>query len=220
MDRRSPLCNWLYNMKTKMIALLQNRDVTITDRLAAALSFAEKIQAQLERKDYISQIDACVFENVQNQSVQVKTALCGLLSIYQSLEPLDLAWIQRLKQVEEKINVLAEKSALFTEKNPELCNDYEQLSVYFIHRYWLRAGEDQDVLGKVHLMLASILIIRLLELEMWCDKGELTRANQIEVVKAYSKEIEYSEQNIEALAEASLEHPAFLRENLLAAIMW
>ena len=51
-------------------------------------------------------------------------------------------------------------------------------------------------------------------------RQELTRANQIEVVKAYSKEIEYSEQNIEALAEASLEHPAFLRENLLAAIMW
>ena len=67
-------------------------------------SFAEKIQAQLERKDYISQIEACVFENGQNQSVQGKTALCGLLSIYQSLEPLDLEMCIRDR---DKIKILA-----------------------------------------------------------------------------------------------------------------
>lgn len=216
----SVFCTWLFQMKERMLSILQNREYPICDRLVSALDFAEKIQDRLEHEDYESEIAQNWLPVGETPAVQGASAMRALLSVYQILEPLDPQWIEKLGMLEQKIDVLAEKSTSFTRENPELSNDYEQLAVYFIHRYWLRAGEDRDVLGKVHLMLASVLLIRLLDLDAWCAEGKLTRAKQVELVKAYSKEVEYSEENLETLAEASIEHPAFLKENLIAAILW
>jgi hypothetical protein len=52
----------------------------------------------------------------------------------------------------------------------------------------------------------------------WIRK--LTFEDCIEITKKYSEEIEYSEENLEKLADASYEKDEFSTENLLGLFRW
>ena len=58
---------------------------------------------------------------------------------------------------------------------------------------------DGCVLPPVRFAAASLLVIQLLDTEIWLERGDYTEADRIFTAKLYSKEIEYCPENMEML---------------------
>ena len=74
---------------------------------------------------------------------------------------------------------------------------HRTLARYFVDRYWLQAISDFDLISRVKLALISCLMAKFLG-------GDL-----IETTQLYSKEIENSIENVEAILDASYDEPFF-----------
>ena len=79
-------------------------------------------------------------------------------------------------------------------------HEYDNLLTYFLYRHFMKALGDDAVQDKVQLALVSTAVIQLLDVYEWLANGELTHWAQICICKAYSREIEYNEDNTEQLA--------------------
>ena len=83
-------------------------------------------------------------------------------------------------------------------------HEYDNLLTYFLYRHFMKALGDDAVQDKVQLALVSTAVIQLLDVYEWLVKGEVTHWAQICICKAYSREIEYNEDNTEQLAAFSV----------------
>lgn len=80
------------------------------------------------------------------------------------------------------------------------------LARYLVQRYWLQAVSDYDLYSRVKFILVSCLLVRHLG-------GDL-----IETAQRYSKEIENSWDNLDAILDAAYRHPAFTDDKLLGLL--
>ena len=74
-------------------------------------------------------------------------------------------------------------------------------------RYWLQAISDYDLAGRAKLAVISCIVIRLLG------------GNMVETAQLYSKEIENSIENVEAILDAAYEEPIFADVRLFGALL-
>lgn len=78
--------------------------------------------------------------------------------------------------------------------------EYDQLLLYFIYRHFMKALGDDALREKIQFALISTAVIQALDISHWMTHGTLTPWEQICICKAYSREIEYDEENMECLA--------------------
>ena len=114
-----------------------------------------------------------------------------ILEFYQSLEILTPAWQHRLD---------TPSPALWTDA-------HRLLARYFADRYWLQAVSDYDLVSRVKLMAISCLVVKHLG-------GDIYRTAQL-----FSKEIENSIDNVEAILDGAYSHPAFTDDKLLGLLL-
>lgn len=94
----------------------------------------------------------------------------------------------------------------------------EQLMVYWIFTYLVGAVYDEEVFAKVQLAVYStILVDHMIRTEPSIDP-ESDQAMIIEIVHNYSREIEHSDLNLEALEREFRDNPIFSLENMLCWI--
>ena len=79
--------------------------------------------------------------------------------------------------------------------------EYEHLAVYFVYRYFMKCRFDEDVRSKAALVLFCLYLIHLLDVETFRRNGSLSKEDRVQNAKLCSKEIEYSEENLDLLAE-------------------
>ena len=82
-----------------------------------------------------------------------------------------------------------------------------RIARYFVDRYWLQAVSDYDLVCRVKLAVISCVVIRVLG-------GDVFRTAQL-----YSKEIENSTENLEAILDAAYASPAFTDDKLLGLVL-
>lgn len=84
---------------------------------------------------------------------------------------------------------------------------YRNLASYFVERYWLQAISDYDLVSRVKFAVISCLLIHSLG-------GDFLSTAQL-----YSKEIENSTENVEAILDGAYTEPAFTDQRLLAQLL-
>ncbi len=87
------------------------------------------------------------------------------------------------------------------------CEELRAIARYGIERYWLQAVSDYDLVCRSKLVIASCLLIRQLG------------GNILETAQIYSKEIENSAENVEAILDGAYTHPALTDANLLGLLI-
>lgn len=112
--------------------------------------------------------------------------------IYLSLERLDAAWTERLHALAG-----AEKAFVFP---PEMEISLEQLACCLLYRHLAGALEDGNIQGRAALTVLSVRVIA----AMLRQEESPSLDALIEISRLYSAEIEYSEENLQALMEAAL----------------
>ena len=80
---------------------------------------------------------------------------------------------------------------------------FRNLARYFAERYWLQAVSDLDIVSRAKFILIACLLIHHLG------------GNLVDTAQLFSKEIENSDENLDALLDAAYTSPAFTDDKLL-----
>ena len=79
--------------------------------------------------------------------------------------------------------------------------EYEQFMVYLAYRYLVTAYDEDDLMVKTAFIAWSFRLLVALGSFLYAEKGAFTPEDQIELARLFSVEIEYDEDNLEALLE-------------------
>ena len=217
-----PLSAPLLAARERDFCLLQNRTVSLDTRIYRLLLFAEAVQGCLDQEDgaAIEKLAECWKApekiRVQETGENREEGLQALLEKYRRLESLDGTWPEMIGKLQSRLPELLAKRKEFLQEYRERLSEYEQLMVYFIYRYFMEALFDGNLLSPVRFSVSGLLVVRLLDIERWIEKGSFTFDDRIQTAKLFSKEIEYCPENMAALSETCLEEPCFLQlENYL-----
>jgi len=173
-------------LRTRAQALEILQNHTLPDALTLLLLFGYRAQEELDGGE------AAVCEPASELALARQVAQSGsgqdLVEFYLSLEILTPRWEALLRQ-----------SALPMDWVEEL----RAMARYGVERYWLQAVADYDLVCRVKMIVAACLLVRRLG-------GKV-----LETAQLYSKEIENSGENVDAILDAAYTHPALTDGNLL-----
>lgn len=104
----------------------------------------------------------------------------------------------------------------FSEYTKDCTYQYNNIIKYYIFRYVLKAAYDHSLYEKMQLITANYLVIRQMELTRWIKNGKrLDFDDRMEIIHIFSREVEYSEDNLWTLAEEFLFDDIFQKDNLI-----
>jgi len=115
--------------------------------------------------------------------------------LYLGFERLDSAWSELLSEFEK-----TERTWVPTELS-DFDTVFEKLAVYLIFRHIAGAIDGDDLTERICFCIFSVKFIRSLCAFLQNKKGGLTFDDVCDVCRMYSSEIEYSEENTEALID-------------------
>lgn len=109
-------------------------------------------------------------------------------------------WKDHLLCIKIQLSDLLYARPAFLQFYQKKCYEYDQLLLYFVYRHFMNARDDDAVREKVQFALISTAVIQVLDIFHWMTHGTLSHWDQICICKAYSREIEYDEENTECLS--------------------
>lgn len=83
----------------------------------------------------------------------------------------------------------------------------------------MKAIFDYDVSAKIKLAIISMLMIKELSIVRWIEKGNFIEEDLVDIAHMYSKDVEHSDENIEALQEVFETRDIFDSNEIIATIL-
>ena len=209
-DYNENLYNMLSFARDEIIKALEDNSLPLKTRLYSLMCYAFELQHmadnyQFDKKPFSVQYPA------EETAVKVK----DFLESFKSLEPIDESW-------EEYLSDLIDSNDLLQEKLSSYKTDFDlylkNIAVYFIWRYFLKGGYDEEILSKVMLAVISCAMIKLMYINEASQGEDLTEENLSLIAKRYSKEIEYSQENLDKIYDMVYENPSFSIKSILSLL--
>ncbi len=170
--------------------LLKREDLPPSRRLACLLLYGYQAQAELDG-DASEEVDAAHMLE-QGKELAEKGDEALLRQFFRELEILTEQWKCRLEGTWEP--------AAWQEIHIRIAR-------YFVDRYWLQAVCDYDLVGRVKLAVVSCILLRLMG------------GDPVQTAQLYSKEIENSADNVDALLDGAYSAPALTDRRLLGWLL-
>lgn len=217
-------------------SIVHNQTLTIDERMAVLLLFGDELQKNIKKPDKIKEIvDKYDLENGVSDGKPFAKLLQrnekGAKSAGKTVKTYRKIWLFYMKQVIIKrewpklcktVNEMLynenifEKTAEFKECNKEWEYEYENILAYFIFRYFLKAVFDYRILTKVKMAVISTIMIRQCDIGAWLEKNkELSFEDRTWIAHLYSREVEHSEENFDALSKIFDSKKVFNTNNIL-----
>ena len=111
-------------------------------------------------------------------------------------------------------SIIARQGELLKEGVAIVDGGYENLLVYFLYRHFARGALDGRLAARVFFCAVSVWFICLMNTKCLRDTGAFTPWDRIVCTKDYSKQVEYSAENMEDMIDALHSDPAFAAERL------
>lgn len=204
--------NYLFKVRQIIINILQNRHYAITKRIATVVKiccivqrecFSEKTDEELlgTISHLVNKSNNILKSSYKNNPVTAKKVINNVLITFEKLEVLNRKWLCALKKTQEYIssnnNFNREYDLFNTTINTDLI--FENMSVYLIHRYFLESYYDNQIIEKALLVCVSYVLIKAIMIEHFAEQKNCKLDYITELIHNYSKEVEYSDQNINKL---------------------
>ena len=174
---------FLFSAREKIITYLQDREIPLENALCDIIRYTDKLQECLNGGDYNLPTIKSVGEKFSPDTQK-------LLEFLLTLEPLDSGWHPYISGM---LDGGCNKEIFLPETDGYLRN----IAVYFVWRYFLKSVYDDEVPAKINLMVSSVAILA----RMFSEGGDFSPTACAVAAKNFSKEIEYSEENLEMLAK-------------------
>ena len=203
-------------LREDIIKYLSNNSIPLNIRIYNILKNTKIIQNNIDIKSF-----SYDFEFIDFKCDNIKNDLKPLLNFFLKLEYLDRDFKKSLENGISHYDILNQNSEQvkdFTKANPEVNTYLENIAIYFVWRYFLKGVFDYDIWSKINLMVVSLIIIKFLFICKWLENDTLSFDDCIIIAKKYSQEIEYSDDNLKILAQASYDN-YFFSSNYLSGLL-
>lgn len=198
----TPLNACLLGVREKILAYLMCDSLPLKTKVRDIISYATLVQNNIDNSTYdIPEIISSV-EHAEHRYNDI-------LSFMSTLEPIDGKWLPYLEKITEMYDSACNKKEQFLQNNRYVEQYLRSIAVYFVWRYFMKGTFDCEIVSRVKLMAASVAVIGYMYLCKWLESGTLTHEDCAQLAKNYSKEIEYSEENLEAMLDAAYDLVAF-----------
>ncbi len=217
----------LEDAREVIINVLQNRELSLAERVLLVLGIGHDIQGRFNKEDLFScgeviekyqgeKALAFVKDYLSKEETMAKAWTLGkeLFEQLYELEVLREEWIGLLEETRillfskerkdyEKIQAeFAEWKENYgdSEETPIFDIHLEQLLVYFIFTYFSGSVYDGRIFAKVQMAVYCVWMIENLWMGRWLRNGkELERCEMTELLYRFSRELEHSDDNLEAV---------------------
>ena len=227
-NEEDELITLLLQARETAFSIVQNREMSISDRLMLLLDYGSDLQSALDREAVgeLEQLavqwkDAQFQKELRKQNEQCRitaeegiTYYNDILDVYEKLEILDTDWKETLYFIREQLKELIGCKKSFDMEYDRRAYEYEHLAVYFLYRYFMQAVYQEDITSPVTFTVLSVLVIQLADRERYITTGSFTIEDRYEIARRYSKEIEYCTENMDVLADESWENEGFSAQRL------
>lgn len=207
-------CEQMLKEREAVFFILKNREEGIGARLKRLLSLLPDAEEMLLLTVPILKWNDSEsipeFNYKAKQSVNTcKSSALFLIRLFGGMESLDETWPSMMKELEQNIDSLidVDKAAEFLQfmKGENRLYEYEHIAVYLVYRYYPETLFDGQVEAKILFAAASICLLFLVDLQCYQKNGIYTQRDRIELVRRFSKEIEYCPENMERFGKCCTE---------------
>ncbi len=194
----TPVYTCLLGVREKILAYFSDDNLPLNKKISDVIDYAVLVQSNID--NYLYHIpEICPSEKYAEHRFN------DILTFLSTLEPIDGSWLPYLEKITEMYNPSCNQKETFLQNCPETEKYLRNIAVYFIWRYFMKGAFDGEILSRVKLMAVSVAIIGYMYLCKWLENGTLTHNDCVRLAKNYSKEIEYSEENLEAVLDSAYE---------------
>lgn len=214
LDDESEECEQMLEERKAIFSILQNRKKNIgarLKRLLLQLPYADEMLLltvpilEWDDPESIPKLDY----NAKPSTNTLKSSALFLIRFFGGMESLDETWPSMMKELEQNIDSLidVDKAAEFIQfmKGENRLYEYEHIAVYLVYRYYPEILFDGQIKAKILFAAASICLLFLMDLQCFQENGVYTQHDRIELVRRFSKEIEYCPENMERFEKCCTE---------------
>ena len=214
LDDESEECEQMLEERKAIFSILQNRKKNIGARL-------KRLLLQLPYADEMLLLTVPILEWDDPESIPkldykakpstntLKSSALFLIRFFGGMESLDETWPSMMKELEQNIDKLVDtdntNAFLKFMKSENRLYEYEHIAVYMIYRYYPEILLDGQAEAKILFAAASICLLFLMDLHSFQKNTAYTQQDRIELVRRFSKEIEYCPENMERFEKCCTE---------------
>lgn len=209
-------------IRNRAIAIMQNRDKDIYERIGEFLLFVEEAQEGLNEEFSLREIEEIRVEFPKSyEEGNFSTMVEEIFFLLDGLEVLGEEWETVLEELKKGFTKETyDEFKKYGREREAFSVWYEHLITYFIFRYFTKAVYDTDVLSKAKFTVFSFFVVQMLMSLRYQKNGKkFEREDMIDVCRIYSKEVEHSDDNTYYLMEEFLFSEVFQIENLVNEVM-
>ena len=238
----SSLGQSLFILRDKIMSMLDDTSLSLSDKLCVILDKCDYLQNLINNNNYdeirkfCSDID--LIKDIKANSLKQDTSTSIITSndnskpdnrvikainmkiwwAYLDLEPLNSQWQEFSSNAYDYLY----------ENNDEVCcppyDNYlleiylTRLTKYYVYRYMLKASFDHNLTGKAQLIVSNLVIIKdLFIFKKERDSNQDDKKILMDIIHIFSREIEYSEDNISDLYDSFIFDDVFSCKTLTNA---
>lgn len=214
LDDESEECEQMLEERKAIFSILQNRKKNIgarLKRLLLQLPYADEMLLltvpilEWDDPESIPKLDY----NAKPSTNTLKSSALFLIRFFGGMESLDEKWPSMMKELEQNIDKLVDtdntNAFLKFMKGENRLYEYEHIAVYLVYRYYPEILFDGQIEAKILFAAASICLLFLMDLQCFQENGVYTQQDRIELVRRFSKEIEYCPENMERFEKCCTE---------------
>lgn len=112
------------------------------------------------------------------------------------LERLDGEWTHRLGRLKQPVDLDGFDTYMAARQT-----EYEQFLVYLLYRHLSQAADPFELAARTGFVVWGYELLRQLGAAVWTDTGEFSFADQVELVRLFSSELEYSDENLDLILD-------------------
>ncbi|MBQ2475261.1 MAG: flagellin lysine-N-methylase [Ruminococcus sp.] len=188
--------SFLLKARARSAQLLRDRSLPFAYRLADCLEFNAQVQSILQDREPQPLAPA---QNAQGSRF--------IFDLHLGFEIMSDRWKKALTQAADNAEHFSFSDAFE--------RDFEKFALYYLYRYYLEAVRSGDVLYSLRRMVCAYFITGRLDADFAAAGYPLER---MRILQRYSKEVEHSYENTEALNAAFDSDERFSVENLMALL--
>ena len=214
LDDESEECEQMLEERKAIFTILQNRKKNIgarLKRLLLQLPYADEMLLltvpilEWDDPESIPKLDY----NAKPSTNTLKSSALFLIRFFGGMESLDETWPSMMKELEQNIDKLVDtdntNAFLKFLKGENRLYEYEHIAVYLVYRYYQEILFDGQIEAKILFAAASICLLFLMDLQCFQKNTAYTQQDRIELVRRFSKEIEYCPENMERFEKCCTE---------------
>ena len=205
----------LIPLRERMLDILAG-DAPLNERLARILTLGEGAQKALDagKPKRIASLGEGRIAG-SGMAAELDEACLRLLA---RMEPIDAKWEKTLAELRGRMEEIRGAQAEFETSVPRQ-SAYARLAMYGLYRYMMKGMTDGDVLSRVKWAVLAVHIVRRMDALNWLNAGkQWNAALEIEAAKLFSKQVEYSQENMTLMLSECWNSMMLTTEKLIGAM--